>query len=275
MDEREISQRLSEYEFYHIIRLTENLSTPGNLALVEYQTPVLLAVDQLDLRQKRVLDVGCRDGLCSFAAERRGAGEVIGIDNDISRGAVEFLIPYFGSSVRMHQMNVLDLRPTSFGKFDVIIFAGVLYHLRYPMWVLKLLTDVVQPGGTLILETAVFYGFDKHAMLYCPIGAESPYEPTSCTFFNKKGLKDTLSSLGWRTLSMSSLYPEREAAHCPGQDPVTDRAVFVCEYTGQSGNQHVTHFWHGTHSMHTQFGGDGTGAMASGQLDWKQPWDGS
>jgi 2-polyprenyl-3-methyl-5-hydroxy-6-metoxy-1,4-benzoquinol methylase len=78
MDEQQISQRLTEYEFYHIIPLTESLSTPGNAALVQSQTPVLQAIHQVDLRRKRVLDIGCRDGLYSFAAERLGAAEVAG-----------------------------------------------------------------------------------------------------------------------------------------------------------------------------------------------------
>jgi tRNA (mo5U34)-methyltransferase len=95
-------------------------------------------VRSLDLRGKRVLDIGCRDGLFSFAAESMGAIDVIGIDNDLSRGATELLIPYFNSKVRMHQMNLYDLTPERFGTFDVVIFPGVLYHLRYPFWGLRL-----------------------------------------------------------------------------------------------------------------------------------------
>src|SRR5262249_7329636 len=143
-----------------------------------------------------VLDIGCRDGLFSFEAEKMGAAEVIGIDNDPSVAAIRFLIPYFKSKVQMHELNVYDLLPTTFGKFDVVIFSGVLYHLRYPFWGLKLVRDVVKDGGTLLLETAVYVDDNKYPLLFCPVGAESPYEPTSCTFFNTKALTDTLYSLG-------------------------------------------------------------------------------
>ena len=83
-----------------------------------------------DLNGKRVLDVGCRDGLYSFMAERRGAADVIGIDNDLSKAAVEVLIPYFGSAVRMHEMNLYELTAARFGTFDVLIFADVLKATR-------------------------------------------------------------------------------------------------------------------------------------------------
>jgi 2-polyprenyl-3-methyl-5-hydroxy-6-metoxy-1,4-benzoquinol methylase len=91
-------------------------------AHVPGQQKTLRALKKIDFAGKRVLDVGCRDGLFSFEAERRGAAEVIGFDNDLSAGAIELLIPYFGSKVRMERMNLLDLKPDTFGTFDVVIF---------------------------------------------------------------------------------------------------------------------------------------------------------
>ena len=94
MDENEIRHRMAAYKnFYHVIRLTESIETPGVRAHVPSQEKVHRAIRSLDLEGKRVLDVGCRDGLYSFECEKLGAGEVIGIDNDVSPAAVEFLIP--------------------------------------------------------------------------------------------------------------------------------------------------------------------------------------
>src|SRR5262249_46689676 len=144
----------------------------------------------------RVLDIGCRDGLFCYEAEKLGAAEVIGFDNDPSPGATEFLIPFFNSKVAIHELNIYDLKPETFGRFDIVLFPGLLYHLRYPFWALKLVRDVLKEDGHLILETAIMVDSNDHAMLHCPIGSDSPYEPTSCTFFNMKGLTDTLQSLG-------------------------------------------------------------------------------
>ena len=93
----EIKQALETYDWYHVIQVTDTVSTPGwtKPDMLKTQAITLSALGSLDLRGKRVLDVGCRDGLFSFAAERQGASEVIAIDNQMSRGAKEFLIPPF------------------------------------------------------------------------------------------------------------------------------------------------------------------------------------
>lgn len=199
MREEEIRQQIKRYGFYHVISLTNNIQTPGIKAYVPFQRMPLETLKTMDLRGKRVLDIGCRDGLFSFEAERLGALEVIGIDNNLSRGAVEFLIPYFKSNVKMYELNLLDMTSDRFGVFDVVIFTGVLYHLRYPFWSLKIIANILNEGGQMLLETAVLLGGNRHAMLHCPTGSESPYEPSSCTFFNLKGLYDTLYSLGFQT----------------------------------------------------------------------------
>jgi len=202
MNETELRQVLDRYAFYHIIKLTDTISTPGYPEYVSAQNLCMKYLKSLDLKGKRVLDIGCRDGLFSFAAESMGAAEVVGIDNDLSKAATEFLIPFFNSKVRMYQMNLYDLKPESFGRFDVIIFPGVLYHLRYPFWGLKAIRDVLNSGGHLLIETGIWLGERNNAMLFCPIGGDSPYAPdeTSCTFFNEKGLVDTLTSLGFQTV---------------------------------------------------------------------------
>jgi len=179
MDNKAIQEQLSKYSFYHVIKLNDELSTPGIHEYIPVQNNVHKALQSLDMQGKKVLDIGCRDGLFCFEAEKLGAKEVIGIDNNLSEAATEFLIPYFHSKVRMFEMNVYDLKPDNFGQFDVIIFAGVLYHLRYPFWGLKCIRDIMTEHGKMILETAIVEYCHKHAILYCPIGHESPYEGTS------------------------------------------------------------------------------------------------
>ena len=272
MGENELRATLERYNFYHIIQLTEHISTPGNPKHVPTQRLVLDALSRMDLEGKRVLDIGCRDGLFSFEAEKRGSTKVIGIDNDLSRPAIEFLIPYFDSAVEMYEMNLFDLEPTTFGLFDVVILAGVLYHLRYPFWALKLVRDVLKDGGRLILETAIWCGARSHAMLYCPIGKESPYEPTSCTFFNEKGLVDALGSLGIQVETIEYLLRKPSPGTIARKSKRTadalvkhmrglhtrsniDRAVFSCTVMRQSRDPLVAEYWDGIHDIHTRLGG--------------------
>lgn len=200
VDREAIARRIHEYKWYHVIDIAPGLSTPGMQVNVPSQQKSLRALRALDLRGKSVLDVGCRDGLFSFEAERLGAARVVAIDNDLSPGATELLIPALGSRVEMERLNLLDLRPGSFGRFDVVLFLGTLYHLRYPFWALKLMRDVLSEDGVLLVETAVIADANRHALLYCPVGAENPYDETSVTFFNLKGLKDTLGTFGLRVV---------------------------------------------------------------------------
>ena len=103
-----------------------------------------------------------------------GANEIIGIDNDISKPAVEFLIPFFNSKVKMVEMNLFDLKTESFDPiFDVINFPGTLYHLRYPFHALKIVANVLKEDGILLVETAILQeDFDKIQALYCPINED-------------------------------------------------------------------------------------------------------
>lgn len=236
-------EALTAYKWYHRIDLGGGLVTPGWMDPLPQQHHFAKHVADLDLAGKRVLDIGCRDGLFSFQAEKAGAAEVIGIDNDLSPGAVEFLIPHFASKVKMRALNVMDLKPETFGLFDVVLFPGVLYHLRYPMWALKLIRDVMKVGATLLTETAIVHSMTKYAILWCPTGTESPYEETSCTFFNIKGFIDTAKSIGLSTRHVSTLSDGKL------DEGRVYRTVFVSTHTGME--PHLREYWDGAHRSHT------------------------
>jgi SAM-dependent methyltransferase len=273
----ELREQLSHYKFYRTIKLTETISTPGNDRYEAIHKTIKRAIDALDLKGRRVLDVGCRDGLFSFEAERLGAAEVVGIDNDLSRGAVEVVIPFLDSKVRMQRMNVYDLRPEHFGTFDVVFFFGVLYHLRYPFWGLRALRDVMKPGGHLLIDTAVYEGVQDSPLLYCPVGPESPYavfgDSTSSTFFNEKGLVDTMESMGFRHVSTGLVMPrwvgpfasrkhalkvavkELFTGRQKREEPPVNRGVFHFRYEGMDRDSDLWRYWEGTHDEHARYGG--------------------
>lgn len=220
----EIRQRLAQYRWYHTIPVTPEISTPGEPNYAITHPPVLRLMDKIDFGGKRVLDIGCRDGLFSLEAEQRGAAEVLGIDRSISEGAVEFLLPFKRSKVQMREQGLFELDPGADGQFDVVLFLGVLYHLRYPFQALRVIADMLKDGGQLIVETGIYADDDKRPLLFCPVGEESPYEASSPTFFNRKGMSDTLKSFGLRVTEM--VY--RRDDHSKVRDGRVIRMSFLC-----------------------------------------------
>ncbi|MCW2679153.1 MAG: SAM-dependent methyltransferase [Frankiales bacterium] len=105
-----------------------------------------------DMSGMRALDIGCNAGYYTFELAGRGA-DVLGIDHDPhfltqARWAAEQL--GVSDQVELRQMDVYDLARLR-EEFDVVLFLGVLYHLRYPLLGLDLVAEKVR--GTLVLQT--------------------------------------------------------------------------------------------------------------------------
>ena len=96
-----------------------------------------------DLSGKSVLDIGCNAGFYSFEMKRRGAARVLGIDTDehYLRQA-RFAAEVTGADVEFRRMPVWDIGALG-EKFDLVIFMGVLYHLRHPLLALDLIHEHV------------------------------------------------------------------------------------------------------------------------------------
>lgn len=96
-----------------------------------------------DLTGKTVLDIGCNAGFYSIEMKRRGAARVLGIDSDERYLAqARFAAQVTGVEVEFQRLSVYDI--ASLGeRFDLVLFIGVLYHLRHPLLALDLIHDHV------------------------------------------------------------------------------------------------------------------------------------
>ena len=96
-----------------------------------------------DLRGKTVLDIGCNGGFYSIEMKRRGAARVlaIDIDEDYLRQA-RFAAQVVGLDIDFARLSVYDVAALD-ERFDVVLFLGVLYHLRHPLLALDLIRDHV------------------------------------------------------------------------------------------------------------------------------------
>ena len=106
-----------------------------------------------DLTGKTVLDIGCNAGFYSVEMARRGARHVLGIDEDERYLAQARLVAdTLGfPSLEFRKLNVYDVGALG-ERFDLVIFMGVLYHLRHPLLALDLIREHVA-GDLLLFQT--------------------------------------------------------------------------------------------------------------------------
>src|SRR3954463_7374833 len=96
-----------------------------------------------DLRGKSVLDIGCNGGFYSIEMKKRGADRVLGIDHDEDYlRQARFAAEVYGADIEFRRASVYDVGGLG-EKFDLVLFMGVLYHLRHPLLALDLLHEHV------------------------------------------------------------------------------------------------------------------------------------
>jgi tRNA (mo5U34)-methyltransferase len=172
------------------------------------------------LTGRNVLDIGTANGAGAFVAERRGAARVVAVDifpaEFYGFNAVSDLI---GSRAQYVRTSVYELESVLEEQFDIVLFLGVLYHLRHPLLALDQVRAVTR--GTLLLETAVSdhelgeLASDAMARFYRrdELGGDPSnwFAPTS------RALVDWCTSCGFNTELIDAWpqgAPERAAVRC-------------------------------------------------------------
>ncbi|MCX2721445.1 TIGR04290 family methyltransferase [Roseibium salinum] len=180
-----------------------------------------------DLEGRSVLDIGCNAGFYSLEMKRRNAGRVVGIDSDARYlRQARFAAEQAGADIEYRQMSVYDV--AGFGqKFDLVIFMGVLYHLRHPLLALDLLHEHVvgdqmlfqclQRGDERIPDLQENYDFSEWNIFDRPdypklFFVEESYasDPTNWFIPNKAAVEAMLRSSGFSI----DANPEREVYLC-------------------------------------------------------------
>jgi tRNA (mo5U34)-methyltransferase len=209
MPSHALQARVDAIRWYHTIDLGDGVTTRG----VD-DSPQRLARVQLpsSLAGLSVLDIGAWDGFFSFECERRGASRVVAADYYSwhgggwgSKAGFTLAREVLGSRVEDVDIDVMDLTPDRIGTFDLVLFLGVLYHLRHPFLALERVASVT--GDRLILETVVdMVGFDRAAMAFYP-GRELNNDPTNWWGPNVPAVCGMLESLGFEQVSTVTRQP--------------------------------------------------------------------
>ena len=104
-----------------------------------------------DLSGARVLDIGCNGGFYSIEMKRRGAERVLGIDVDERYlTQARFAADVLGLEIEFEKRSVYDVDSIP-GQFDYVLFMGLFYHLRYPLFALDKVIKKIY--GHLVFQT--------------------------------------------------------------------------------------------------------------------------
>ena len=105
-----------------------------------------------DLTGQSVLDIGCNAGFYSFEMKRRGAARVLGVDHNREYLVqAEFAREQLRLEVDFRRLDVYDLHHLGDEPFDLVLFLGVFYHLRHPLYALEKVARLVR--GRLLFQT--------------------------------------------------------------------------------------------------------------------------
>jgi tRNA (mo5U34)-methyltransferase len=177
MSQSEIRGRIAELgEWFQNMEL-EGVPTAPNHFLGDYPAfkwQCFSHAIPADLTGKSVLDIGCNAGFYSLEMKRRGAARVVGIDSDPSYLAqARFAAEVRGAEIEFRQLDVYDVAQLG-ERFDLVLFMGVLYHLRHPLLALDLLYEHVvddtlvfqslMRGSKEVARLDADYSFDERAL---------------------------------------------------------------------------------------------------------------
>jgi tRNA (mo5U34)-methyltransferase len=129
------SGKLAKLGYYHSIELPDGSVVPGIQSVETQRWRIGQFPIPEHLRGKRVLDIGAWDGWFSFEMERRGA-TVVAVDAT-SKTRFREAKAMLDSKVEHVVADVTFLTPREVGYFDIVLFFGVLYHLKHPMLALE------------------------------------------------------------------------------------------------------------------------------------------
>jgi tRNA (mo5U34)-methyltransferase len=143
--------RKAKFYWHQRFELAPGIYTPGSND-IGFLLDAACLPDNID--GASVLDIGATNGGLAFELERRGAGRVVTVD--IYSGdwfGFEQLKALLNSNVEYMCGSIYELPAKLNEQFDIVVFCGVLYHLRHPLLALDMIRTLTR--GRALIETAV------------------------------------------------------------------------------------------------------------------------
>jgi tRNA (mo5U34)-methyltransferase len=199
----ELQAQADALGWYHTIDLGNGVVTKG--ISVQETSPGVIP----DVAGKSVLDIGAWDGKFSFAAEQRGASRIVALDHyawgvdfvartmywneciakgtlpDQSRDETDFWRPdlpgrrgfefakaALDSKVEPFVGDFQKVDLAELGTFDVVLYLGVLYHMKEPLTCLERVRAVTKEVAVIETEAVHLQGLDDDVLLQFHAGSD-------------------------------------------------------------------------------------------------------
>jgi tRNA (mo5U34)-methyltransferase len=219
MQVNEITEKVSQYPWFHSIDLGCGIVTPGRKSPAIHAAESAAFFDPVNMEGATVIDIGAWNGFYSFEAKRRGAKQVLATDHFCwnhkqfrGRETFELARSIVGLDVDTLDVDVTELCPEKVGgTFDVVLFLGVLYHLFDPIDGLRRAASLARE--VLIVETQTDLGeLDRPAMVMYP-GAECDNDASNWWGPNRACVKELLNTMGFVRIDVSATASTRAVFH--------------------------------------------------------------
>ncbi len=176
---------MQNHQWFHAMDLGESVVTCGRFPPDRSQNQTLFSVidllNDIDVRGMDCLDIGATDGLISFGLEKLGAKSVVATDRFAGPGFAT-VHDLLRSKVELHtHVEISTINQVLGGRsFDLIVCAGVIYHMLNPLSAIMACRSLLKPGGLMIVETAMSWLSDHAVMV---LNSEEQLSMESSTYW--------------------------------------------------------------------------------------------
>jgi tRNA (mo5U34)-methyltransferase len=202
-------EAIAGIHWWHTIDLGDGVVTPGKdnspAKLKRLQMPANMA-------GKSFLDIGAWDGFFSFEAEKRGSTNVLATDKFVWEGNLLPVMPrcskegfltardLLNSKVRDMNIDPFEMTPENLGLWDVVLLAGVIYHVKHPWLLIEKMAAVTRE--MLILETETDCNLMRRPAIALYRKGELGGDDTNWCGPNIPALKNMLLDSGFRRIDV-------------------------------------------------------------------------
>jgi 2-polyprenyl-3-methyl-5-hydroxy-6-metoxy-1,4-benzoquinol methylase len=146
MIREDVLRLVASTRWYHSYEVYPGVVTPGVLDVDPDTTLNSLGFPK-DVAGKNILEIGAFDGPFTFELERRGAIVTAMDIQDKEKTGFAVAHRIKRSQTKYIQCDVTNLNPSEHGKYDIVVFMGVYYHILHPLLAFQNIYDVLNESG--------------------------------------------------------------------------------------------------------------------------------